>query len=150
MRIIRISYNSFDVLVLAVDALNPVDVVAKVEAVEAPLLAQKCDEDAAGPVEALAKHLLDGVLVFADGDAVDELQRRPQAVELAALVDVDDPVGRGLALPDGVVQVALDAVENHLEDGEAAAQPLPREEVAFARYLRLLGVAQLFDVDDDL
>ena len=47
--------------------------VAKVEAVEPPLLAEERDDGAAGPVHALAEHLLDVELVLADGDAVHEL-----------------------------------------------------------------------------
>ena len=54
-------------------------------------------------------------------------------MELCALVDVDHPVGRGLPVPDGVVQVALDPVENDLEDGEAAAETLAGQEVAWRR-----------------
>ena len=47
--------------------------VAEVEAVEAALLAEERDDGAAGPVHALAEHLLDVELVLADGDAVHEL-----------------------------------------------------------------------------
>jgi hypothetical protein len=48
-------------------------------------------------------HSLDVELVLSDGDAVDELQRGPEPVELVALVDVDDAVGGGLAVPHAVV-----------------------------------------------
>ena len=61
-------------------------------------------------------------------------------MELCALVDVDDSVLWRLAVPDGVVEEALDAAEDHLEDGEAAAQPLTRQQVPLARDLRLLRV----------
>ena len=63
-------------------------------------------------------------------------------MELSALVDVDDSVLRRLAVPDGVVEEALDAVQDHLEDGEAAAQPLTRQQVPLARDLRLLRVPE--------
>ena len=61
-------------------------------------------------------------------------------MELCALVDVDDSVLGRLAVPDGVVEEALDAVQDHLEDGEAAAQPLTRQKVTLPRDLRLLRV----------
>ena len=67
-------------------------------------------------------------------------------MELRALVDVDDPVGRGLPVPDRVLKEALDPVEDHLEDAEAAAQPLPGEQVALPRNLSLLGCAQFLDI----
>jgi len=67
--------------------------------------------------------LLNVELVLSNWNAVDELQGGPEPVELGALVDVDHPVGRRLAVPDGVVQVALNPVENDLEDGEAATKP---------------------------
>ena len=38
-------------------------------------------------------------------------------MELRALVNVDDPVGRGLPVPDGVVQETLDPVQDHLQVG---------------------------------
>ncbi len=120
------TYDSLDVLVLAINPLNSKNVVAKVEALESPLLIEESDEDAPGPVEALAEHLLDVELVLADGDAVDKLQGRPQTMEFGAFVDVQDTVGGRLALPNGVVEVALDAVENHLKYREAAAEALPR------------------------
>ena len=62
-------------------------------------------------------------------------------MELGALVDVDDAVLRRLAVPHGVVEEALDAVEDHLEDGEAAAEALAGQQVALARDLRLLRVS---------
>ena len=67
-------------------------------------------------------------------------------MELRALVDVDNPVGRGLPVPDRVLQEALDPVEDDLEDAEAAAQPLPGEEVTLPCYLSLLGCAELLNV----
>ncbi len=39
----KTTYDSFDVLVLSVDALNSVDVIAEVEALESPLLTQQDD-----------------------------------------------------------------------------------------------------------
>ena len=39
-------------------------------------------------------------------------------MKLRALVDVDDAVLRRLAVPDGVVEEALDAVEDHLVVGD--------------------------------
>ena len=68
-------------------------------------------------MQALAKELLDGELVLADGDAVDELQRRPQPVELGALVDRQDAVDGRRSRPDGVVQEGADAVQHHLGTG---------------------------------
>jgi hypothetical protein len=35
-------------------------------------------------------------------------------VELGTLVDVDDPVGGRFAVPDGIVQEALDSVQDYL------------------------------------
>ena len=67
-------------------------------------------------------------------------------MELRALVDVDDPVGRGLPMPDCVLEEALNPVEDDLEDAEAAAQPLPSEQVALPRNLSLLGCAELLDI----
>ena len=71
-------------------------------------------------------------------------------MELRALVNVDDAVGRGLAVPDRVLEEALDPVEDDLEDAEAAAESLPSEEVSLAGDLRLLGRAQLLYVGDHL
>ena len=67
-------------------------------------------------------------------------------MELRALVDVDDPVGRGLPVPDRVLEEALDPVENHLEDAEAAAQPLPGEQVALPCNLSLLSCPEFLDI----
>ena len=67
-------------------------------------------------------------------------------MELRALVDVDNPVGRGLPVPDRVLQEALDPVEDDLEDAEAAAQPLPGKEVTLPCNLSLLGCAELLNV----
>ncbi len=53
-------------------------------------------------------------LVLPDWNAVDKLQRGPQSVELGALVDVDDPIGGRAALPHGIVQEGLDAVQDYL------------------------------------
>ena len=98
----------------------------------------------------LAGYSLDVELVLPDGDAVDELEGGPQAVELGALVDVDHPVLRGFPVPNGVVEESLDAGEDRREDGEAAAEALPRQEIPFAGDLRLLRVADLVDVLHDL
>ena len=46
-------------------------------------------------------------------------------MELRALVNVDDAVSRGFAVPDRVLEESLDPVEDDLEDAEAAAEPLP-------------------------
>ena len=46
------------VLVLAVDPLDPEDVVTEVQTLEPPLLGEKHDHHAARPVEALAEQLL--------------------------------------------------------------------------------------------
>ncbi len=75
--------------------------------------------------------LLDCVLIRPDRDAVHELEGRPQSVELDTLVHVHDSVRRGRASPDGVVQEAPDAREDDFKDGEAAAEPFPRQQVAF-------------------
>ena len=71
-------------------------------------------------------------------------------MELRALVNVDDAVSRGLAVPDRVLEEALDPVEDDLEDAEAAAEPLPCKEVALPRYLGLLSCTELLDVWDNL
>ena len=71
-------------------------------------------------------------------------------MELCALVDVDDAVCRGLSVPDGVIQVALDPRENDFKDGEAAAEALPGEEVALLGNLGLFGIPHFVNVLDDL
>ena len=38
-------------------------------------------------------------------------------MELRALVYIDDPIGRGLAVPHCVVQETLDSVQDHLRQG---------------------------------
>ena len=58
--------DPFDVLVLAVDPLNPEDVVTEVQTLEPPLLGEEHDHHAARPVEALAKQLLHCKLVLAN------------------------------------------------------------------------------------
>ena len=83
-------------------------------------------------------HSLDGELVLADWHAVDKLDGAPQAVELGALVHVHDAIGRGVAVPDGVVQVGLDARQHNLKHGEAAAQALAGQEVTLGRNVCLL------------
>ena len=77
---------------------------------------------------------------------VDKLQGRPESVELRAFVDVDDPVGWRLPMPDSVLEEALDPVEDDLEDAEAAAQPLPGEQVALPRNLSLLSCPEFLDI----
>ena len=76
----KTTHDALDVLVLAVDLLHPEDVVAKVEAFEPPLLPEERDDGAAGPVHALAEHLLDVELVLADGDAVHELRKAKKLI----------------------------------------------------------------------
>ena len=51
------TYDALDVLVLPVDLLDSEDVVAKVQTLEATLLAQQGDHHASGPVQTLAKEL---------------------------------------------------------------------------------------------
>ena len=75
------TYDSLDVLVLPVDLLHPEDVIAEVQALEPPLLTQEDDEHAAGPVQALAEQLLDVVLVLANRNAIDELERGPEGAK---------------------------------------------------------------------
>ena len=82
--------------------------------------------------------------------AVNKLQGGPQPVELRALVNVDDAVSRGLAVPDRVLEESLDPVKDDLEDAEAAAEPLSGEQVSLPGDLRLLGRAQLLNVGDHL
>jgi len=53
----KTTYDSFDVLVLSVHALNSVDVIAEVEALESPLLTQQDDQDASSPMQPFAEHL---------------------------------------------------------------------------------------------
>ena len=67
-------------------------------------------------------------------------------MKLRALVNVNDPIGRRLPVPDSVLEEALDPVEDDLENAEAAAQPLPGEEVTLPRNLSLLGCAELLNV----
>lgn len=75
-------------------------------------------------------HSLDGELVGAHGDAVDELHGAPEPVELHALVHMHDAIaGQGPA-PDGVVQEGADAGQDDLEHGQATAQPLLGQQVA--------------------
>ena len=83
-------------------------------------------------------------------DAVDKLEGGPQSVELRTLVNVDHPVGGRLAVPHRVIQKSLNPGEDHLEDAEPAAQPLPCQQVALLRYQRLLGRPQLLNVRHDL
>lgn len=77
-------------------------------------------------------YLLDGELVRADGDAVDKLHGAPQTMELHALVHVHDAVAGQRAAPDGVVQEAAHARQDHLEHGQAAAQSLLGQQVTLA------------------
>ena len=58
--------DALDVLVLAVDPLDPEDVVTEVQTLEPPLLGEEHDHHAARPVEALAKQLLHCELVLAN------------------------------------------------------------------------------------
>ncbi len=52
-----LTHNALDVLVLPVHLLHPEDVVAEIEALEAPLLTEEDDHDAPGPVQTLAEQL---------------------------------------------------------------------------------------------
>ena len=54
------------VLVLAVDPLDPEDVITKVQTLEPPLLGEEHDHHAARPVEALAEQLLHCELILAN------------------------------------------------------------------------------------
>lgn len=84
------------------------------------------------------RHVLHSELVCSHGDAVDELHRAPQAVELHALVHVHHPVaGQGPA-PDGVVQEGADPRQDDLEHGQAAAEAFFGQQVPFPRDCYLL------------
>ena len=58
--------DALDILVLAVDPLDPEDVVTEVQTLEPPLLGEEYDHHAARPVEALAKQLLHCELILAN------------------------------------------------------------------------------------
>ncbi len=77
------------------------------------------------------KILLNIELVFSDRDAVDELESGPKPVKLCAFVNVDNAICRGLSVPDGVVQVTLDSVQDHLEYGQTAAKTFSGQEVTW-------------------
>ena len=62
--------DPLDVLVLAVDPLDPEDVVAEVQTLEPPLLGEQHDHHAARPVEALAKQLLHSKLVLSNYEKI--------------------------------------------------------------------------------
>ena len=49
--------NRLDNLVSTVDSLNSQDVIAKVQRLESPLLTQKRDQSASGPIQSLAEQL---------------------------------------------------------------------------------------------
>lgn len=48
-------------------------------------------------------------------------------MELGALVNVDDAVSWGLAVPDRIVEETFDPTQDDLKNGEAAAEPLSGE-----------------------
>lgn len=98
----------------------------------------------------LPKELLYGELVLSHRDAVDELEGGPEPVEFRALVHRENAVDGDRARPDWVVQKGADAIEDHLEDGETAAEPFSGQEVSFPSDERLLGSPQLLDVCNDL
>ncbi len=50
-------------------------------------------------------------------------------MEFGALVDVDDAVGGRFAVPNRIVQIALDPGQNHLEDREATTKPFAGQQV---------------------
>lgn len=85
------------------------------------------------------RYILSCELVGAHGDAVDELHGAPQPVELHTLIHVHDAVGGRRAPPDGVLQVAPNAGQDHLEHGQATAQPLLGQQVTFPSDGDLLG-----------
>jgi len=134
------TYNALYVLILAIDALYPQNVVAKVQSLEATLLSQQYDHDAASPVQTFAEELLDGVLRSPDWNAINELQSRPKAMELRALIHVDNPVGRWRTTPHRVVQIALHAVENNFKNAEATAKTLTSQQISLSCYHCLLLV----------
>ena len=67
-------------------------------------------------------------------------------MELCALVDIQDSVSWRLAVPHGVLQEALDPVEDDLEYTEAAAESLSSQEVSLPGNLGLLGSSQLLNI----
>lgn len=79
--------------------------------------------------EAAEGHSLCSELVGAHGDAVHELHGAPEPVELHALVHVHHSVCRGRPAPDGVLQVAPNSRQDHLEHGQPAAQTLLGQQV---------------------
>jgi hypothetical protein len=177
-----VTYNSFDIFILAIDLLHSEDMIAEIQALESPLLAKKHDHHTSCPIQTLAEklsakreciyiicskitrshrifpkiehrqifHLLYVVLILPHGDTVDELQGRPQPVELRALVDIDDSVGRRFPVPDGVVQEAFDPGQDHFEDGETAAESFTSQEVSLFCYLGLFGIPHFVNVLNDL
>lgn len=78
-------------------------------------------------------------LVSSHRDTVDKLHGAPEAVEFNTLVHVHDAVAGKRSAPDRVIQEATYACEDDLEHGEAAAQPLFGQQVAFTRNCNLLS-----------
>ena len=66
------------------------------------------------------------------------------------LIYIDDSVGGRFTLPNRMIKVAFDPIENDFEDGEAAAKTFSCEEIPFTCDLALLGVSQLVNIADNL
>ena len=49
-------------------------------------------------------------------------------------------------MPHGVLQEAFDPVEDDLEYAEAAAEPLPGQQISLPGYLGLFGGAELLNI----
>ena len=71
-------------------------------------------------------------------------------MKLCTFVNIDDAIGRSLSLPNRVVEITFDSVENDFKDGKTATKPLPGQEISFSCDLSLLRVAKFVSVDNDL
>ena len=66
-------------------------------------------------------------------------------MELRALVYIDDPIGRGLAVPHCVVQETLDSVQDHLRPGGDDKED--KVEMTRSIFMRMLVLMTIGDGD---
>lgn len=82
----------------------------------------------------LNKNSLDGELSLSYWNGINKLKSRPQPVEFAALIYVDDPICRWRSYPNRIVQKAPESVQNNFEYGQTTAEPFTSQQITFSGY----------------
>ena len=92
------------------------------------------------------KSLLDGKFIFSHGNAVDELEGRPEPMKLCALFHIHDTVGGWGSSPNRITQKLSNSGENNFKDGEATAEAFLCQQISVPCQIPLFLGPILFNV----